>query len=431
MAFQYGQISQSQAVNAYIDRCFEELGESERMIFIRKFRQQPHDGPQVMHTLRELILGAYLHAAGFQVRCEQEVQGKTPDWVIVDDRQTPRAIVELVNFHIDHRTEVDIQNQIQSKSYAVFWQNENTDNLVRLYNSLERKAQVYRDLAAGLDLPYVIAVSGDAKAVLDLDDVRACLDGMCGRLFDEYPHVSGILFFDENSGQYCFQYLENAASPRKLAIESGSFSRERPMNRQKTTLLIEIEKAIAAMEPRSEAKNVKIKNMTDMAFIFSAMTRVFEKGSKKKIISQLECSFSRLAQVDSQVAFDQVHADFCQWFVENVSMAKKGQAASYGQAGKVFDVAGKVLVYYCHQPNCQSAEKLIPMLHAAVDTIMMKILIEKYPKMGVQAKTIGDVDRQKYSTLQKMVGQHIAEVFHGLIYPVQYDDIVWYLVNRA
>ncbi len=63
MAFKYGQIAESQAVNASVYVCFEELEESAQQKFVKMFRQQPHDQAQVMHTLRELILGAYLQRA--------------------------------------------------------------------------------------------------------------------------------------------------------------------------------------------------------------------------------------------------------------------------------------------------------------------------------------------------------------------------------
>jgi hypothetical protein len=63
IAFKYGQVAESHAVNALIYICFEELEESAQQKFVKLFRQQPYDQAQVMHTLRELILGAYLHRA--------------------------------------------------------------------------------------------------------------------------------------------------------------------------------------------------------------------------------------------------------------------------------------------------------------------------------------------------------------------------------
>lgn len=131
MAFQYGQIAESQVVNAFIYFCFEEIEESIQHKFVKRFRQQPHDQAQVMHTFRELILGAYLLAVGFQVCYEQCLQGKTPDWLIVDDQLMPLAIVELVNIHIDRKTEMTLQRHDKARPAVVsYWRDGNADNLV-------------------------------------------------------------------------------------------------------------------------------------------------------------------------------------------------------------------------------------------------------------------------------------------------------------
>ena len=227
MVFKYGQIAESQAINAFIYFCFEELEEPVQQKFVKLFRQQPHDQAQVMHTFRELVLGAYLHAAGFQVRYAQRLQGKTPDWVIVDEQLTPLAIVELVNFHIDRQTETVIQKQSRTRPAVVgYWRDGNADNLERLSSRLQEKAQVYQGLVNELSLAYVIAVFGEFEAALDRDDIMACLNGERDQLFDRYPYISGVLFFDENGGTYRFQYLENPANPRKSEIPAGIFSRD-------------------------------------------------------------------------------------------------------------------------------------------------------------------------------------------------------------
>ena len=109
---------------------------------------------------------------------------------------------------------------------------------------------------------------------------------------------------------------------------------------------------------------------------------------------------------------------------------KKSQSASYGHAAKVFDIAGKVYVYYCHLPGCESAAKLLPVLHGAVDTLIMKNLKKEYPKENIKAETIEAVSKSEYFALQKLVAKHIEDEFKSLILPVQYDDIMWHRLNR-
>ena len=194
-----------------------------------------------------------------------------------------------------------------------------------------------------------------------------------------------------------------------------------------------------AINQMDEASEIKIKMVIDMAITFSAMIRVFEKGSKKKIAPKLENSLDLLTAVDGKDAFEKVHSEFCKWFIENVSTAekvlknkkiKKSQNASYGQAAKVFNIVGKVYAYYCHLPDCKSAAKLLPLLHAAVDTKMMKTLKKEYPKENIKAETIEAVSQSEYFALQKMVAKHIEDEFNNFILPVQYEDIMWYWLNR-
>ena len=193
------------------------------------------------------------------------------------------------------------------------------------------------------------------------------------------------------------------------------------------------------MDQTYEAKSIRKKNIIDIAISFSAMNRLFQQGSKQKIVGELERSFDLLVGVEDKDDFEKIHSDFCEWFVQNIITAekilknekiKKSRAASYGQAAKVFDVALKVYVYYCNLPDHKSAVKLLPMLHSAVDTLMMKNLKMKYPEENIKAETIEAIGKSDYIVLQKMVLQNIEDEFDKSILPVHYDDIMWYRLNR-
>ena len=150
-----------------------------------------------------------------------------------------------------------------------------------------------------------------------------------------------------------------------------------------------------------------------MAITFSAMNRVFEAESKYKIEEKLEHSFNQLSGFD-----------------DKNQKIKESQAASYGQAAKVFNVALKVYVYYCNLPDFESATNLLPMLHAAVDTLMMRNIRKDYPNEKIKAKTIEGVSKSEYVALRKLVAKNIEDEFDNQIIPVQYDDIMWYRLNR-
>ena len=77
------------------------------------------------------------------------------------------------------------------------------------------------------------------------------------------------------------------------------------------------------MKPKDEASWTKNKNVIDMAVTFSAMNRVFEKGSKQQIADRLESSFKMLKIADNKNAFENIHSEFCEWFIMNISTAQK------------------------------------------------------------------------------------------------------------
>ena len=218
----YGQVAGSKKINYAIYRCFEHLCEEDQQRFAKRFREQPHDSNQIMHTFRELILGAYLGSCDFKVRHEYLVESKTPDWCILDNRSVVVGIAELLNFHIDEVTEGEIAKQVKAKGIAVYRQDENKNNIERLYYSIWDKMQKYQALIEKLSVPYIIGIFLDFKVVMDFEEVRACLYDNATGLFQMYRDVSGVLVFEENAGQYLFRYERNPNALRYLL--GGVFS---------------------------------------------------------------------------------------------------------------------------------------------------------------------------------------------------------------
>ena len=190
-----------------------------------------------------------------------------------------------------------------------------------------------------------------------------------------------------------------------------------------------------------EVKEVKTKNIVDMAIGFTAMTRVFEKRSVSKIRDKLESVLPEICYATSEDNFRSRHHNFCQWFAQNVKTAerKKGEliiksstSASYGQGAKVLDVVLKVFVHYCRLPSPEAAEKIQKWLNAAVDTKMLKYLkaLLGAETLLVRATTVEQVDENTYMILQKLVWRDINKTFAGSILPVEWDDIMWRRLNR-
>lgn len=217
---QYGQIVASKKINEIIYHCFHYIDEKEAKKFVRKFKEQPHDKIQIMHTFRELILGTFLAKNGLLVQNEQNIDGKTPDWCIINNSFLPQCMVELVNFHADAGTLADIVHQIQEKG---IWCNFVKPNTERLYSTIWKKASTYKMLTNKYNLPYVIAVFSEFTASVKQEELDECLFEEATGLFERYPEISGILFFEELRRNYLFTYLSNPHAIRMTSLPSGWF----------------------------------------------------------------------------------------------------------------------------------------------------------------------------------------------------------------
>jgi hypothetical protein len=85
----------------------------------------------------------------------------------------------------------------------------------------------------------------------------------------------------------------------------------------------------------------------------------------------------------------------------------------------VLDVAAKVYVHYCGLPSPEVAARLIPLLHAALDTQMMDAL-------GVVAtlQQIGVAEYQDLQRVARATGDSDDQ-------PVEFDDVMWRRLNRS
>lgn len=191
----------------------------------------------------------------------------------------------------------------------------------------------------------------------------------------------------------------------------------------------------------NDADTARLHNIVDMGLSFSAMIRLFNKGAKRRLRDKIITEVHKVFTVESQEQYDEIHANFCNWGIRNIQLAErkkggriieKGGVPSYGQIAKTFDVVLKVVVYYCHFPNCERANMISKWLHAAVDTKMMIFLKEYYPAdIILWPTTIKQVNNyHDYAAIQRIVHQFIKEKIGENIMPVQFDDIYWEAFNR-
>lgn len=187
------------------------------------------------------------------------------------------------------------------------------------------------------------------------------------------------------------------------------------------------------------AAEIKQKSVIDMALTFTAMIRLFEKRSKPTISKKLYGDFAKLSIIKNLNDFYEFHNRFCEWFTSNVRTAQKERNnkiikasgfALYGQAAKLLDVTLKVYVYYAGLPDKYTSEVLVPILNTAIDNPILRRLKERFPNEIIQSKTVEQIDRQTYKKLQRLIKLDIKKNFGNEIVPTQYDDIMWYRLNR-
>jgi hypothetical protein len=196
------------------------------------------------------------------------------------------------------------------------------------------------------------------------------------------------------------------------------------------------------MNAPTNLEEIRLYNIVDMGLRYSGMVRLYEKGTKQKLIFKIVMMLPTFYNADSSEAFDEIHSDFCRWATNNIFLAEKRKNGivirkrskiGYGQAAKTIDVTLKVLVYYCSWPNKTKSQQLRKWIHAAIDNKMMRHLKRTYPAAFKNwPKSVAEVGRQKYLKLQKLVKQFISEDNDKDIkLSVEFDDKYWYLLKEG
>ncbi len=182
------------------------------------------------------------------------------------------------------------------------------------------------------------------------------------------------------------------------------------------------------------ANDKKILGILHMAMGFSSMLRIFKSGTNKKIINKKD-EWIKILKSKNETDFDKRHEEFCNWGVKAIeSRNGTGKKVSYGQIAKTLNVLLKVMVYYCRMPNEEEANRLIPLLHPAIDAQMIEYLCKKYRGNGApkNIRIIASVKtKETYNQLRKLVKEEIinGRRFKGL-HPVHWDDIKWLELNE-
>lgn len=186
------------------------------------------------------------------------------------------------------------------------------------------------------------------------------------------------------------------------------------------------------VEPRIDVQEVRLLCLIDLGLDFSAMLRLYEKGSKEKLYNKVLSEIPALLQSENEDQFHIVHSSICEWGTTTVVLNEGLDYASYGQIAKTLDVALKVVIDFGHMPDCHKSRQMSQWLNSAVDTKMMNMLKKNYPSaIRPWPHSIRQVNKESYFAIQSLVRRFIRERHDDRITPVQFDDIYWWNLNKG
>jgi hypothetical protein len=203
----FGVLAGNSHINSRIYEMFESIDPRDVSTFVRKFRSESDS--QRFHTYRELILGSELRRRGLNLRYEQNVNGKTPDWAVLSDSGEVDEILDVVTLHQRRSNDLDIGQAIAAGRVWAGWVTLSPDHI---YSKIQRKADAYADLAARSHTPYTVCLFGEFTACVDPVQVEHVLYTHRGGAFTDWPNLAGVLYFYERSGVYHYSHFVNQSA---------------------------------------------------------------------------------------------------------------------------------------------------------------------------------------------------------------------------
>lgn len=217
----FGEFTPNASINASIHACLLRLPTA---VAVRAGKRIKHDAAGTdkrapEHTYRELIIGIYLTEAGYSVEYERKVEGKTPDWAILDGG-SPACLLDVFTLH------------------------PGKDNEKRAIDKIDEKAGSYASTVRKLGIPFVVVMYGAFDLGFYDDEVQD-LSKTTGITADRRT-LSGVLYVEDahyflkGSGvlhtRYLFHYFPNASADVSIKIPGGHWFRE-PSHKGRKDLL--------------------------------------------------------------------------------------------------------------------------------------------------------------------------------------------------
>jgi len=108
------------------------------------------------------------------------------------------------------------------------------------------------------------------------------------------------------------------------------------------------------------------------------------KGSLNTFVRLLNKRLPQLDQISCRQDFEEFHREFLKEFMGEVKKNAKGGPVVHGQAQKPLNVFLKVFVHWASRPNHEVAERIRPLLHVPLDSVLMREVKRRFPEQCQQ-----------------------------------------------
>lgn len=133
----------------------------------------------------------------------------------------------------------------------------------------------------------------------------------------------------------------------------------------------ELVQLISGKEPEAVTRT-----MAMMAYN-PAIGRVLESGGVGKFADIVVEMLPKFYGLVTREHFETIHAQTCERILSSIK-TNRDQALSYGQAQKPWNVFLKVYVDWAGRPTFDLAQKLAPLLHVPLDSLVMKFMAREF-----------------------------------------------------
>jgi len=147
--------------------------------------------------------------------------------------------------------------------------------------------------------------------------------------------------------------------------------------------------------------------------------RVLEKGGVEKFIELMVDIERQLEGIGSQEEFNNFHDSVVNYVIEKIKTVKS-EKPSYGQAQKPINVFLKVYVDWASRPTLEISNKLRKYLHVPLDSILMRMVKEKFPDEH-RKYVVGIYDLIQKSIRENLIKQGEESYLHRIVNPSEFS----------